>query len=92
MCVCCVQREMEGLQKTQKELSEGSRRINEMMEEMEKREVCVCVCVCESVCVCVCVCVCVPECWGWQRGRDGVRLGRLLLVACPSQLWDWPLY
>ena len=28
------------LQKTQKELQDGSRRINEMMEEMEKKEVC----------------------------------------------------
>ena len=53
VCVLCVQREMEGLQKTQKELLEGSRRINEMMEEMEKREVCVFVCL--FVCLCECV-------------------------------------
>jgi ESCRT-I complex subunit TSG101 len=33
-----AEKEMVGLQKTQKGLQDGSRRINEMMEEMEKRE------------------------------------------------------
>ena len=40
---CCnltsLQNEMLALQKTQKELQDGSRKINEMMEEMEKKEV-----------------------------------------------------
>ena len=34
----CLQKEMSSLQKTQKELQDGSRKINEMMEDMENKQ------------------------------------------------------
>ena len=59
-CVCCGKRiDIDLLCACLYSCSEAATVLQQVVEEMEGRLVCVCVCVCVCLCMCMCVCVCV---------------------------------